>query len=89
MEHSIIEYILYNDYTCEAVKYSKEYKRVSDKRYKIYNELREMLTNEQREKFDKYVDLEMDEFALSNDAYFKLGVKVGVRFVSECMFDEK
>lgn len=87
MEHSIIDYILHNDETHEAVRNSKEYNKVSDKRYKIHNKLREMLTEEQREEFDKYIDLELEEFALSNEAYFKLGIKMGVRLVSESMFD--
>ena len=87
MEHSIIDFLLHNDYTHEAVIYGKEYKQVSDKRFKIHNKLREMLTDEQREEFDKYVDLEIEEFALSNEAYFKSGLKVGVRLLSESMFD--
>lgn len=87
MEHSIIDFFLHNDDTHEAVKYSEEYKKVSDKRYKIYKELTEILTEEQKEQFEKFVNLEIDEIALSNEAYFRLGVKVGVRLVSECMFD--
>lgn len=87
MEHSIIDFLLHNDDTHETVKYSEEYKKVSDKRYKIYKELTEILTEEQKEQFEKFVNLEIDEIALSNDAYFRLGVKVGVRLVSECMFD--
>ena len=87
MEHSVIDYLLHNDDTHEAIKYSKEYKKVSDTRYKIYNELMAMLTEEQKEKLDKFVNLEIDEFALSNEAYFKSGLKAGVRLVSECMFD--
>ena len=87
MEHSIIDFLLHNDDTHEAIKYSEEYKKVSEKRYKVYNKLREMLTGEQRELFDEFANSEIDEIALSNDAYFKSGVKAGVRFVSECMFD--
>ena len=87
MEHSMIDFLLHNDDMHEEVKYSKEYKRVSDRRYKIYEELRGMLTEEQRQQFDKFVNLEIDEIALSNEAYFKTGIKVGVRLVSECMFD--
>ena len=87
MEHSIIEYILHNDYTHEAVQYSKEYEKVLDERMKIHNKLREMLTDEQRKQFDEYVNSELGEIALSNEAYFKLGIKMGVRLVSESMFD--
>lgn len=87
MEHSIIDFLLYNDVTHEAVKYSDEYKKITDERMKIHNKLLEMLTEEQRKQFIEYVNSELGEFALSNDAYFKLGVKVGVRLLSECMFD--
>ena len=87
MEHSIINYILHNDYTHKAVKYSEEYKKVSDKRFKVYEKLRNMLTDEQREQFDLFEELETEERCLKSESYFKLGVKVGVRLVSECMFD--
>ena len=89
MEHSIIDYILYNDNTHDAVKYSEEYKKISRERMKIHDKLEGMLTEEQKQVFNEYVNSELGEIALSNDAYFKLGLKVGVRLVSECMFDEK
>ena len=87
MEHSIIDYLLHNDYTHEAVKYGEEYKRISSERMKLHNKLKDMLTAEQNQIFNEYVNSELDEFALSNEAYFKLGMKIGVRLLSECMFD--
>ena len=87
MEHSIIDFLLHNDYTHEAVKYSEEFKRISDERMKLHNKLKEMLTEEQSRLFNEYVNSELGEFALSNDAYFRLGIKVGVRLIAECMFD--
>ena len=87
MEHSIIDFIVHDDDMHASVKYSKEYEKVSDKRYKIHDKLREMLSDEQKELFDRYVNLELDEFALSNEAYFKFGLKVGARFVAESMYD--
>ena len=87
MEHSIIDFLLHYDTTHQAVKYSDEYKSILDERMKIHNKLIEMLTKEQREQFNKYIDSELGEFALSNDAYFKLGMKMGIRLAAECMFD--
>ena len=86
MEYSIIDFMLCNG-VYEEIKYTKEYKRVSEKRFRIHEELTEMLTEEQKELFDKFVNLEIDETALSNEAYFKFGMKMGIRLLSECMFD--
>ena len=87
MERSIIDFILHRDDLHEGIRENKEYRRISDKRYKIYERLMETLSQEQKELFENFVNLEIDEFAIRNDDYFKMGVKIGVRLVSECIFD--
>ncbi len=87
MEHSIIDFIMNNDEeTCKKVQADIKYKKISEKRYEIYLQLYEMLTKEQKEFFDKFEDLEIDELCRSTEIYFKEGVKVGIRLVAESMF---
>lgn len=87
MKHSIIDYILHNDETHDEVRESKEYRRVSDKRFEIYEALSESLTDEQKKMFEEFENLGTDEECMRCDEYFKLGLKIGVRFVAESMFD--
>lgn len=87
MEHSVIDFILNEDMDISGKVYVKL--QDSDKvreRDKFYNQLRDMLTDEQKNLFDKYCELEVDETRISNDTYFKEGVKIGVRLVAESMF---
>ena len=87
MEHSIIDIILHRDKTHEEIPETKEYKEISDKRYKIYEKFREMLNDEQKKIFDEFEELETEERCIKAENYFRAGVKVGVRLASECMFD--
>ena len=87
MEHSIIDFLIHTGDVHGEVKESRDCKRASDKRYKIYEELRKTLSEEQKEQFEKFVSLEIEEWALRNEGYFRLGIKTGVRLVSECIFD--
>ena len=88
MEHSVIDFILNEDIDIPDKVYGElQSSKSIKKRDKYYNQLREMLTDEQKNLFDKYCELEVDEIRISNDTYFKEGVKIGVRIVAESMFD--
>lgn len=88
MEHSIIDFIMYNnEETGQKLQADRKYKKISEKRYEIYLQLYEMLTKEQKEVFDTFENLGTDELCRTSEIYFKEGVKVGIRLVAESMFN--
>ncbi len=88
MERSVIDYIYETDDTIyEEVNKDKEYREASERALKIYHKLSEMLTDEQKEEFEKYIDNEADKEAIQNRIIFKCGIKYGTRFVAESMSD--
>ncbi len=87
MEHSVIDYIFGNDEMHEMVCETKKFKEVSESGFKAYCKLRDSLNKEQLDLFDKFEEMMEEERYMDIERYFKAGVKIGVRFVSECMFD--
>lgn len=87
MEHSIIDFMLYNGGVYEEIKYSDKYERLRTKESELYDEFTKSLNKEQNEQFEKFIKILMDEECEASESYFRMGVKVGVRLVSECMFD--
>ena len=88
MEQSIIDYLVYSTGNImQSVEEDKEYKEISNNRYKVYERLYKMLTKEQREVFDKFEELETDERSRKVEIYLKAGIKMGMRLVAESMFD--
>ena len=88
MQKSVIDFILSNDCSIfEKMKFTEEYKRISAEELKIYENLKESLSDEQKKEFDKFSDLIIDEEAMVEETYFKAGFKLGVRLAVECLSD--
>ncbi len=88
MNYSTIDrFILYNEEKYKIVQEIKENKRIAALRNEIYDELEAVLSEEHFELFNKFADLMIDEHTNEINSFFKAGIKVGARFVSECMFD--
>ena len=88
MENSVIDYIYETDQTIyDEVEKSKEYREASELVLKVYNKLKETLTDEQKEEFEKFIDNEGECETIKNRITFRCGVKYGVRIVAESMFD--
>lgn len=93
MRNSIIDIILnfdngIEDGVHERVCKNNEYKEASDKSYEEYKKFMETLNNEQKKRFDNFVNLHTNERCVSNDLYFKEGVKAGMNLAVECFCDD-
>ena len=88
MDYSIIDYIVNNDVEIrKEVEAKLSYKAVLKRKDKIYEQLRDMLNEEQRELFDKFEETQAEELCEAIKSYFKAGMKIGIRVVAEGMFD--
>lgn len=84
MQNTVINLLL-SDELHENIKHSGEYKRLSGESLEIFGQLQKQLTAEQFAVFEKFTDLSMSAECESNEAYFKEGVKTGMRFAVECL----
>lgn len=88
MESSIIDSVYEIDESINDEVYNnKDYRKASERALKCYEKLRETLTDEQKDDFEKFIEQEAERTGLRIRISFKCGVKYGARFVSECMFD--
>ncbi len=90
MERSIIDLLInkcgIHRLVNDSMNYA-EYKELTALKQKVYDKLFETLSKEQKGLMKKYEDLESDAHVIYEEAYFRLGVKTGVRLTAECMFD--
>ena len=88
MQNSFIDFILSVDSGIhEKIKQNKEYEKLSEEGFKIYDKLKDTLNGEQIMQLNKLSDTHMGLQCESSDKYFKAGVKFGVRFIIECLSD--
>ncbi len=86
MKKSIIDEICFNgESLIEQVVLSEEYKNLSADAHKYYNQVNEVLTDEQRNVFDKFVNSEFETSAVGQKMFFKEGFKAGVLLAMECL----
>ena len=86
MLNSLVDYIFStNSDLDESVKQNDEYRNLSDESYTIYDKLRKLLDIEQGSLLEQMVSLLSDVETASNKAYFKEGLKTGVRLAVECL----
>ena len=69
----------------EKIMRMDEYKHLLNESYTLYENLREQLNPEQSALIEKFNDLTEDRESVANKAYFKEGIKMGVRFAMECL----
>lgn len=86
MKKSIIEEIYFNNLNLsEQAVSSDKYKNISDKAYKFYSRLIEVLDDEQKKIFESFTDAEIDVCAEGEFLNFKEGLKVGLLLAMECL----
>ncbi len=88
MEHSVIDYIYVTNQTVnEKVKENKEFRKASERALKFYDKLNGTLTDGQKDYLERFIENEVAQTDIMLRAAFKCGIKYGVRFVAEGMFD--
>lgn len=80
----MIEEIYYNSLS-DQMALSEEYKKVSEKAYKQYKQLKEVLNEEQKKIFEDFTNSELDVCAEGEFSHFKEGLKVGLLLAMECL----
>lgn len=85
MKKSMIEEVYFsNESICEQIEPTKEYKKFSDEAFRLYDKLSGILTEEQKELFEDFVNKNMDERAEAEIMHFKKGFKTGLLLAMEC-----
>lgn len=87
MEQSLIDILFYNNGMREKLEADPELDEIERRCDKLANELREMLTEQQRDLFEKYKDSIVDEYTVATRLYFRQGMKSGIRIVAEGVSD--
>ena len=76
---SIIKEIFYGERgNTETFKPNEEYLKILEKINKLYNVIESGLTDEQKENFNKFCELQDDLGVESADTHFIEGVKLGI-----------
>lgn len=77
------EVFMTDEFVGKYVKFSEEYQQLSDKETEIYNKMRTVLTGEELELFEKFVDTAFDRIGEECDCFFRSGLKTGFRLAVE------
>lgn len=86
LKDSIVREIFMNNVDLgERIGFNEDYKKLSDKAFKLFNKLIGALNDEQKKAFDNFLNAEMDSNAEGEFLHFKEGVKVGLRLAMECL----
>lgn len=86
MDSKIIKGLFTGTLADENIKMprSKEYNKIYDKEYALYEKLHATLDNENLQMFENFIDLLEERNAMLSDNYFIRGFKFGVRLAVEC-----
>ena len=87
MEMSVIDYLYYDDDMRKIIEVDAEFERIEMLSDRIAEKLKAKLTEEQLKEFYKFEETVMEEYSVATKSYFRQGVKVGIRIVSESLFD--
>lgn len=85
MNKSIIEEICLNSTILRKRVFSEKHGKKSAEAYKLYVQLTDILNDEQKNIFNKYVDMDIEECAEAETAHFKEGFKTGLLLAIECL----
>ena len=85
MQISVLEEIMFGQFTVEdRMVQGKAYKKLNDKCFKLYDELKSELSEEQGKKLDDFINKNTEVEYEDAVAYFKLGFKLAFRIAAEC-----
>lgn len=87
MDQSVIDYIYYNDDMRNKIETDAEFEKLELRSGRVIEKLKAMLTEEQKEIFERLEEVVMEEYNIACKLYFRQGMKVGIRVVAEGMFD--
>ncbi|MDE7165177.1 MAG: hypothetical protein K2O04_07150 [Clostridiales bacterium] len=65
--------------------FSEEHEKFSDKAYKLYEQLIDILNDEQIKVYNEYVDAEIKASSEAETVYFREGLKTGLLLAMECL----
>lgn len=85
MKNSIIEELFFNEGIGERLPQTKERQKASDKAFELYNRLMDCLSDEQKEIFNNFTELETSVSAKQECSCFKEGVRIGLLLAIECL----
>ena len=68
-------------------KAREEQSKLSDECLKLYDNLRQILNDEQKDKLDKLLNKNMEEESETTFTYYKEGLKIGLLLFAECLQD--
>ena len=86
MENSIIDYIFFE--VEENIKTTETYGKLCGESAKLYDKIKKLFGGKYFKEFDEFVNKQLEMEALSNEDYFREGVKIGVRLAVECLYDK-
>lgn len=64
---------------------SKEYQEARDLAYKAYTEFEDLLSQEQKVKFEQLMDLHLDVFLCGNEVAFIQGARAGAQMLLDLL----
>lgn len=71
----------------ENIKESDTTRKLSDECLKLYDNLKQILNDEQKDKLDKLLNKNMEEESETTFTYYKEGLKIGLLLFAECLQD--
>lgn len=80
---SAIEQILSGDATCENIEIPRETNKTSREAVKVYEKLKGMLNEKQKELLEKYLELDTIATEEIEEEYYKHGFKLGLMIGAE------
>ena len=88
MRYSIIEDIFNGSRgQYENIKCSEAKLKLDDECLKLYNDLKKILNDEQKEKLEIFINKNMEEESEATFTYYKEGLKIGLLLFAECLQD--
>ncbi len=65
-----------------------EYIAASKEEYRLYDELKTIITPEQNEIFEEFLSKESEKFSIEEDIVFTTAFKFGAKVIFEALFDK-
>lgn len=86
MQKTVIEEIYYNlNRISEKVNATKSYNKMSQKTFELYQKLSNMLNDEQKDIFERYIEAGVDLSVERELSTFKNGLQFALLLVIECL----
>ncbi|MDE7305919.1 MAG: hypothetical protein K2N33_00855 [Clostridia bacterium] len=71
----------------ENIEENEKTRKLSGECLKLYEDLRQVLNDGQKDKLDKLLNKNMEEESEATFTYYKEGLKIGLLLFAECLHD--